>query len=159
MSQNSVTFLVLGSNLGNRTQNLEAARKLLALSMQILKVSNIYESEPMAGLSQPNYLNQAIAVKEDLLPEDLLHLIKDIEFTLGRKPAASWASRIIDIDIIFKGQLQYATPNLQIPHAGYARRDFILRPIADIAPTLVPPGQDLTIAKLLLTSTQHILEE
>lgn len=158
MSYESSTFLGLGSNLGDREQNLANAVKMLSENMEVIKASRVFESKPMANLSQPNYLNQVLMVKENYLATDLLLLVKKIEQNLGRKPAARWSARVIDIDILFKQNMTLNTVNLKIPHIGYHQRDFVLIPLAEIAPDFMPPGQD-KCAKELVAHTSHILQE
>lgn len=158
MSYESSTFLGLGSNLGDREQNLANAVKMLSESMEVIKASRVFESKPMANLSQPNYLNQVLMVKENYLATDLLLLVKQIEQKLGRKPAARWSARVIDIDILFKQNMTLNAVNLKIPHIGYHQRDFVLIPLAEIAPDFMPPGQDKCVKELVAT-TSHILQE
>ena len=148
MGYEEYTFLALGSNLGNRNANLTQATKDLSGYMQIHKKSSICETLPMAGMQQPSYLNQVLMVQENFLPEDLLLLVKKIEQAVGRKPAARWAPRIIDIDIIFKGYTNYKSNVLTIPHIGYSSRGFVLGPIAEIAPDFVPPDSEFSVSKL-----------
>ncbi len=148
MKQSEATYLVLGSNLGNRAKNLQAGIRGLSNHLLVLKSSSIFESKPMAGMSQPNYFNQAIMVEENYEASDLLLLLKRIEVSLGRKPASKWAARVIDIDIIFKGQMVYSSDELSIPHPDYLNRDFVLAPISEIAPDFVPPMQEDIISKI-----------
>lgn len=148
MAYEKYTFLALGSNLGNRHANLTKAAKELSVYMLIHRKSLIYETLPMFGMQQPSYLNQVLMVQENFLPEDLLLLVKKIEVFIGRKPAARWAPRIIDIDIIFKGYMSYSSSVLTIPHMGYANRSFVLGPISEIAPDYIPPDSKFSVHEL-----------
>lgn len=154
MKLDQLTFLMLGSNLGDRKSNLLQAQKALGLHVEIIKSSKIYVSRPMAGLQQPDFYNQALIVRENFLPEDLLILVKNIERALGRVPAARWAARIIDIDIIFKGSSYINSANLKIPHFDYQNRIFALKSMAEIAPDFVPIMQDKSLVELLAICEQ-----
>lgn len=136
---NDATFLVLGSNLGDSTRTLRQAIQMISHYMQIERVSSVYRSRSILE-NQPDYFNQAIMVQESYEPEELLRILKSIEYKLGRESDLRWASRIIDIDIIFKGQLVYSSDMLVIPHSEFLKRDFVLKPIAEIAPKFIPPN-------------------
>lgn len=143
------TFLVLGSNLGDRQTNLSRAINELSRHMKIKKISKTIESQPLLGMRQPYYLNLALEVIEDYRPYDLLFLLKEIERKVGRMPAARWAARIIDIDIIFKQKIQLCSADLTIPHKDFKNRPFVLEVISDIAPDYTPLSCSKTISELL----------
>lgn len=154
------TFLALGSNLGNRQENLTNAVKELRQKCMVVKKSRIYESKPLMGLNQANYLNMVVMVKEDFIAFDLLHFIKGVESGLGRSKQAVWSARQIDIDIIFKKDFQLETRDLTIPHMSYNDRDFVLRPMADIAPDFIPVGSSCSINDMLAAcSSKNIVGE
>lgn len=138
-----ITFLGLGSNLGDRARRLSLAVMRLALTPGIepVRLSPVYETAPWGVEDQPAFLNMAIAARSRLAPEELLAAAKRIEQDLGRQPGRPWGPRRIDIDILLFGDRRVATPELVIPHPRLAERQFALVPLAAIAPdALIAPG-------------------
>ena len=140
-------YLGLGSNLGNRQENLDMALKLLSQRLQIGKISSIYDTEPMGNTNQPRFLNLACEVFTRLTPEGLLALTKGIERKMGRY-SRSGEPRTIDIDIILYGDQVIDTPDLVVPHPKMAERSFVLIPLAEIAPDFVHPVLKKTMREL-----------
>lgn len=154
------TFLALGSNLGNRKDNIIATLNELRQHMTIIKKSKVYETKPIAGLSQANFYNMVLMVKEDFVPLDLLLCVQSIERKIGRNKQAYWASREIDIDIIFQRNYIVEHVDLKIPHASYRLRDFVLQPLSDIAADYVPFGSEQKISEMLaLCGSKNIILE
>jgi 2-amino-4-hydroxy-6-hydroxymethyldihydropteridine diphosphokinase len=138
MTDAVTAYLSLGSNLGNREDNLDMALKLLSQRMRLGKVSSIYDTEPIGNTAQPRFLNLACEVFTHLSPEGLLALAKGIEGKMGRR-GKSGQPRTIDIDILLYGDKVIETPDLTIPHPAMAERSFVLVPLAEIAPDLLHP--------------------
>jgi 2-amino-4-hydroxy-6-hydroxymethyldihydropteridine diphosphokinase len=136
-------YVGVGSNLADpRTQVLRALEALATLPRtQLVARSALYHTPPFGGVAQPPFVNAAAGLLTRLAPEDLLAALRDLEQKLGREPSRErWGPRRIDLDLLVVGEEKHATGTLQLPHPGIAQRDFVLYPLADIAPDLVVPG-------------------
>lgn len=143
-------YLSLGSNLGERIENLQDAERRLARLGTVLARSSFYETEPVDVVEeQPWYMNCVIAMETGLTPESFLAGILEIEQTMGRRRTHAKSSRTIDIDIILFGDLQVATPELTIPHPEMQHRRFVLEPLAEVAPEALDPKSGRTAQELL----------
>lgn len=145
----AIAYLGLGSNLGDRETKITSALKMLGQKAQILKISSLYETEPVGYKDQPWFLNCVCSLETDLSPQALLKFAKAIERKLGRKPTLRFGPRLIDIDILFYDGLILDSPDLVIPHPRLAERAFVLVPLKEIAPNLVHPLLGVTIEELL----------
>ena len=126
----------LGSNLGARKTNIRRALKLLREKVAIIKVSSFYLTKPVGYADQPDFINAAAEIKTALSPLRLLRLLKSIEKKIGRQKTFRNGPRVIDIDILLYEGRAIRTKQLTIPHPQIDRRDFVLRPLREIAPTL-----------------------
>jgi 2-amino-4-hydroxy-6-hydroxymethyldihydropteridine diphosphokinase len=152
-------YLALGSNLGERRENLAAAIQRLGEAVEIDALSSIYETEPVGYLDQPQFLNMVCRGTTRLSPTDLLHSTQKIESTLGRQPTFRNGPRPIDIDILLYDDLHIEQEDLTLPHPRMAERAFVLAPLAVIAPQLVHPTSGKTIQQLLVTVSQEGIEK
>ena len=154
MTTEAVTvYLGLGSNMGDRQQNLDRVLELLSQRLRMNKFSSIYETDPLSDSDQPRFLNMVCQAYTRLAPKDLLALTKGIESKLGRT-GKSGAPRPIDIDILFYGQEAIDTHELVIPHPRLTERAFVLVPLNEIAPDLVHPANEKEVKELLEAITE-----
>jgi len=142
-------FLSLGSNLGDREQNLLSALDELRKSFGVLKVSKFYDTAPVGYREQNRFLNAAVRLNTVLTPEQLLAKTQAIEKKLGRTPTFKWGPRVIDIDILAYGDQITDTKDLHIPHPELPSRKFVLEPLCDIAPEAVDVRSKKTYRQLL----------
>jgi 2-amino-4-hydroxy-6-hydroxymethyldihydropteridine diphosphokinase len=135
----------LGSNLGDRLQNLIAASAELSRRLGRLEVSALYETEPVGGPDQDPFLNAAVLVHTELEPMALLDVCQEIELMRDRERKIRWGPRTLDLDIIASDGPPLATERLTIPHPRAVGREFVLRPVVDVWPE-APVGKGLTAA-------------
>jgi 2-amino-4-hydroxy-6-hydroxymethyldihydropteridine diphosphokinase len=148
-----VTFLAIGSNQGNRKGYLKnAVRALEDHGIRILRIASIYETEPKELRTQPWFLNSVVAGHTDHTVHRLLEICLAIERENHRVRDQSNGPRTLDIDIIFYGDHVIREPDLTIPHPRFSERNFVLVPLAEIAPDFVDPQTGQTIADLLKKS-------
>jgi 2-amino-4-hydroxy-6-hydroxymethyldihydropteridine diphosphokinase len=147
-----IAFLSLGSNLGDREENLRVAMaRLDSEDCRIVAVSGVVETEPVGETEQPvpNYLNCAVKVETALLPLELLERTQAVEREGGRTPTFRWGPRTIDIDILLYDRLSIATDRLTIPHPRLRERAFVLAGLAELAPDLtLPDGTRIADARV-----------
>jgi 2-amino-4-hydroxy-6-hydroxymethyldihydropteridine diphosphokinase len=143
-------YFSLGSNIGDREQNLRAALELLdSRGVRIVRASPVYETEPVGYSPQRWFLNLAVEGETDLFPMQLLARIGKIERELGRVRGIPNGPRTIDIDILFYGRAIVHSEKLEIPHPRLAERRFVLAPLADLAPDLRHPVTRKTVGEML----------
>ena len=149
MTRAMTYHLGLGGNIGDRKRNLARARaKIIKKGIKIRASSALYETEPVGFSAQPWFLNQVIEIESRLSPQELLMLVKDIEKGMGRRTVAPNGPRIIDIDILLAEDTVIRTRELIVPHPRLAERNFVLAPLAEIAPEAVHPVLKKTILEL-----------
>ena len=129
-------YFGLGSNLGDRLQNLRNALEKLKALGKIEAVSSIYETKAWGGVPQPDYLNACVKVNafDTIAPHELLRTVKGFERELGRMPSVRWGERKIDIDILSIDDMIYHSEELDIPHIMMPQRLFVLIPLSEILP-------------------------
>ncbi|MDP3296892.1 MAG: 2-amino-4-hydroxy-6-hydroxymethyldihydropteridine diphosphokinase [Thermodesulfovibrionia bacterium] len=146
-----VTYIGIGSNLGNREENCQKAIALLIeKNIKITKRSSLYETEPSGVKDQRKFINMAVETETVLTPEELLKTLKAIEIERGRQKDIHWGPRIIDLDILLYDDLILKTHDLEIPHPGIKDREFVLKPLSEIAPEKIHPVFKKSIKTLLI---------
>jgi 2-amino-4-hydroxy-6-hydroxymethyldihydropteridine diphosphokinase len=151
----SITFLSIGTNLGNKESNLDhAIEKIEEYIGRILKTSSVYETEPWGFQAKNEFLNMAVMVETGLAPSELLDKVLNIESLLGRIRAkkhytSAYSSRLIDIDILLYDNIIINEPDLKIPHPLTHHRKFVLVPLCDIAPENIHPVLKKSFRSLL----------
>lgn len=143
-------YVLLGSNLGNREQNLSLALNKISTGVgRILAQSSIYQSEPWGISQQPQFLNQVAEVNSRNDPQQVLQKLLGIEIELGRERLEKWGPRTIDLDILFFNDRVIQTEKLIVPHPGLPMRRFALVPLCEIAPNFFHPLLEKTCQQLL----------
>ena len=148
-----LVYLSLGSNLGDRRANLEAAVERLRALGTVQAVSSFYETDPVEFTAQPKFLNIAVALETEKMPRQLLAATQAIEQALGRKRTSADVDRVkgprtIDIDIVLFGKSLINLPQLTVPHPAMQERRFVLEPLAEIAPEVRHPVLKRTMREL-----------
>jgi 2-amino-4-hydroxy-6-hydroxymethyldihydropteridine diphosphokinase len=147
-------YLGLGSNVGDRRANLQAALDALRdRGIRVVASSSVYETEPVGEvLDQREFFNACLQIETDLEPEALLDACKDVERTLGRVTEGAGyvhhGPRPIDVDVLLLGDAAYSSPRLALPHREVTSRRFVLAPLLELAPELEVPGRGPAAAAL-----------
>lgn len=144
-------YLGVGSNLGDRSENLKRAEALVRKLSQthFLRSSSVSETDPVGGPPQGKYLNAVWEIETELSPEALKEGLREIESRFGRKRAVRNAPREIDLDILFYGEAMLDTKTLKIPHPRLHERSFVLNPLAELSPGFHHPKLKKTVQELL----------
>ena len=127
----------LGANIGNPREQITLAIAMLREATEVLAVSSIYETAPVGGPDQPNYLNAICIAESDLPAADLLSVLHGIEKTLGRERLERWGPRTIDLDLIQYGSILSSAQELELPHPRAHERKFVLEPWLEIEPDAI----------------------
>ncbi|MEF2968710.1 2-amino-4-hydroxy-6-hydroxymethyldihydropteridine diphosphokinase [Paenibacillus sp. M1] len=138
----SEAYIALGANLGDRESNLRQAVALLNehREIQVLRCSDLYETDPVGYVDQPNFVNMALALRTTLTPEALLKFMLETELKLGRERKLRWGPRTVDLDLLWMEGQTIDTPLLTLPHPRMLERAFVLVPLRDIVPEGEPTG-------------------
>jgi 2-amino-4-hydroxy-6-hydroxymethyldihydropteridine diphosphokinase len=142
-------FLLLGSNLGDRSLLLKQAIMCIEEEIApVIKQSAVYETQSWGKTDSPDYLNQVILIQTELSAQIILQSILNIEWKIGRVREEKWGPRLIDIDILFYGDAFIDEPELKVPHPELHKRQFTLEPLAEIAPDFIHPTLHKNILQL-----------
>jgi len=160
MRDKTTAFIALGSNVGDRVANLDAAESAVASAAGIYldQASPTYESPPDGPTDQPHFLNRVLAIDTWLGPRELLRACEGVEKALGPKEKGSQGPRVIDVDVLLYGDLVVDEPDLKIPHEDLKRRPFFLKPLADVAGDIVIPGEGVPVSRLLADLAPYELD-
>ena len=150
MTEPTLTYIGLGSNLGNREDHINSALKMLAevSDIEVARVSELIETTPLAQAEQPEYLNAVAELKTTLRPEDLFKTLVNIETALGRIRQKKWSSRTIDLDILLFGQEVIDSPRLTVPHPQMHLRSFVLKGLCRLNSDLTHPVIKESVSEL-----------
>ncbi len=154
-----IAILALGSNLGERAQNLRSALISLAQQCEIFATSAVYQTPPAFYENQPDFHNCAVAIRTELEPLELLKFCKEIETKMGRTTPFRNAPRPIDLDIIFYEDLRVNLDILKIPHIDWQNRDFVITPLLDLLDFGVFDSQNFEFVKNALTQKNRTFKK
>ena len=144
-------YLALGSNLGDKEANLRRALELLQQrGVEVVKTSSFICTEPYGVTDQPQFLNGVCEVRTSLDPLELLQTLLEIEQEMGRVRLRHWGERNIDLDLLLYDDVVMDTPELILPHPDMQNRDFVLLPLAELAPELIHPAIGKSISELVI---------
>jgi 2-amino-4-hydroxy-6-hydroxymethyldihydropteridine diphosphokinase len=147
----AIVYLSLGSNLGDRKKNLDRAIELLKeRGIFVKKRSSLYETEPWGKSNQPLFLNMALEIETVLEPQALLNTLQNVEAEAGRKKSYKWGPRIIDLDILLYNHIILNEDALKIPHPFMHEREYVLKPLDEIAPDVLHPVLHVRIHELFV---------
>ena len=147
----TIGYVGLGSNLGPRRENIEAALREIsrAPGIRVRRTSPLYETDPVGGPPQGSFLNGVAEVEAEMAADELLSLLQEIEERLGRRRTTRWGPRVIDLDLLLYGDEVRPGPGLILPHPRMQEREFVLRPLADLNRDLPVPPEGRTVGELL----------
>ena len=153
---NNIAYIGIGSNVGVQINKIDYAVELINDNSycEIISVSSIYESAPYGMIDQEDFFNAVIKIKTLFEPKDLFLLLKSVENQVGRKVAAKWGPREIDLDILFYNDLIYSDEEIMIPHQDMLNRDFVLVPLNEIAPELIHPELNKKISEISILQAE-----
>lgn len=136
MTASARAFVALGSNLGDRLAHLQRATDLLGAEtgIRVVASSRVWETDPVGGPVQPDYLNAVLELDTDLTPHELLAAGARVEAALGRVREVRWGPRTIDVDILMVGSLSVNDDDLVVPHPRMSERSFVLLPLLELDP-------------------------
>lgn len=150
MMEDKKIIIALGSNQGDRLANLKLAlSNMVSWGFRINERSSVWETAPWGDTDQDSFYNMCVSASCEKDEATMLSVLKDIEMKVGRIRTRRWGPRVIDLDIIFSGDVVMETEDLTIPHTYMHKRAFVLRPLAEIEPDFVHPVLKKSVSQLL----------
>lgn len=152
------TFIALGSNLGDRPGNLREALRRLGERQEVTidRLSSYFDNPAVGGPAKsPSFLNAVAVVQTSLPPIELLRWLLQVECDMGRVRSVKWEPRLIDLDLLLYGDRVIQTPELTLPHPLLHQRPFVLKPLAEVAPTTLHPVLNKTIESVWKEFSPH----
>ena len=153
-------YIGFGSNLGNVLENWQSAQQQIEALANIISVKSsvLYQTEPLTLKQeiQPWYLNCVFEVKTSMALDTLHAALQKIELAMGKDTTRKWAPRVVDLDILFYGNVIYKDDKLKVPHPEIPNRLFVLQPLCDLNPQLVHPELHMTVAELIHNTTDTL---
>ena len=151
MSQKARAFIGAGANLGEPVRQIRQAKDALQKSpgVKFLGASSLYRTQPMGPIAQPPFINAVFSLECGMSPKDLLALLLSVEEKMGRIRRERWGPRVIDLDLLFYGDMVISEQGLEVPHPRLHERRFVLAPLVEIAPDVVHPVLKKSASDLL----------
>lgn len=144
-------YVAFGTNIGDKNKNIEKAIEMMKdRGLKVIKMSQIYKTEPYGYTEQPEFLNGVLEVLTDLDAVNVLKILLEIEKDMGRVREFKWGPRIIDLDILFFNDEIIDEKDLKVPHPDMQNREFVLKPLCDIAPNFIHPVLKKSVKDMLL---------
>jgi 2-amino-4-hydroxy-6-hydroxymethyldihydropteridine diphosphokinase len=156
MAKDITAFIALGSNVGDRLQNMKTALHEIMQdnNNSVIKISSVYKTSPYGYKVQPNFYNAAIQITTTYGLLELLDFLKSVEKKIGRQENIRWGAREIDLDILFYNNLIFSNDRITVPHKEVAKRDFVLVPLAEIAPLYIHPALNQKISDICIVESE-----
>ena len=144
-------YVGLGSNLGDRSANLQRALREFESceAVEVVRASSFWETDPVGGPPQGRYMNAAVQIRTPLAPRELMEMLLDIEKLCGRQRRVRWGPRTLDLDLLLYENRTIEDETLTVPHPEMHNRRFVLGPLCEIAPDAVHPVLKKTVRELL----------
>ncbi|MCX7883755.1 MAG: 2-amino-4-hydroxy-6-hydroxymethyldihydropteridine diphosphokinase [Caloramator sp.] len=144
-------YVAFGTNMGDKNKNIEKAIEMMKdRGLKVIKISQVYKTEPYGYTAQPEFLNGVLEAITSLDAVDVLKTLLEIEKDMGRVREFKWGPRIIDLDILFFNDDVIDEKDLKVPHPDMQNREFVLKPLCEIAPDFIHPVLKKSIKNMLL---------
>ncbi|SKB00233.1 2-amino-4-hydroxy-6-hydroxymethyldihydropteridinediphosphokinase [Caloramator quimbayensis] len=144
-------YVAFGTNMGDKNENIKKAIETMKdRGLNVIKISEIYKTEPYGYTNQPEFLNGVLEALTDLEAVDVLNTLLNIEKDMGRVRKFKWGPRIIDLDILFFNDDVIDEKDLKVPHPDMQNREFVLKPLCEIAPDFMHPVLKKSVRDMLL---------